>query len=340
MLFSSELPPATLAEMCRILRHSLGAGLTLRDVFRQLATRGPRAARPVAERVRQRLDRGDSLEEALKGEEQFFPPLLIAMAHVGERTGHLPEVFEELEKYYLLQQKLRREFRSRIVPTLLQLGLAFVVIAAMLFVLGMLSDSRGGQGPSVLGMRGAGAGVLFLVLSFGSVALLFVAYLVLTRTLRRKEALDAFWLRLPALGPCLQALALGRFALALRLTLDSDLSVGKALRLSMQATGNAAFAARTDAVVKALKGGENLTLALSRAQIFPQDFLNMVAVAEEGGRVPEMMRHQAEHYHDEAGRRLRRLVRVAGGLVWVVYAAFMIIAIFQLAGRYLSLLPR
>jgi hypothetical protein len=53
-----------------------------------------------------------------------------------------------------------------------------------------------------------------------------------------------------------------------------------------------------------------------------------------------MMRHQAEHYHDDAGRRLRRLVRVAGGLVWVVYAAFMIIAIFQIAGRYLSQLPR
>jgi type II secretory pathway component PulF len=333
MLFSSELPPAPLAEMCRILRHSLGAGLALPVVFRQLATRGPRAVRPIAERVRQRLDGGDSLEDALKPEERFFPPLLRAMAQVGERTGHLPEVFGELEKYYLLQQKLRREFRSRSVPTLIQLGLAFVVIAGMLFILGMIGDARGQ-------VRGASAGVMFLVLSFGSVALLFVAYLVLTRALRRKAALDAFWLRLPALGPCLQALALGRFALALRLTLDSDLSVAQALRLSFQATGNAAFVARTDAAVKALKQGKDLTLALSQAGIFPQDFLDMVAVAEEGGRVPEVMRHQAEHYHDEAGRRLRRLVRVAGAVVWLAYAAFMIIAIFQIAMRYLGQLPR
>src|SRR5438067_7712276 len=109
MLFSAQLPPASLAEMCHILRHSLGAGLTLRDTFRQLATRRPGRVRDVAERVRQRLERGDSLEDALKDEDTTLPPLFRAMAQVGESSGNLPEVFAELEKYYQLQQKLRRE---------------------------------------------------------------------------------------------------------------------------------------------------------------------------------------------------------------------------------------
>src|SRR5262249_40047330 len=152
--------------------------------------------------------------------------------------------------------------------------------------------------------------------------------LVLTRTLRHKAGLDAWLLRVPALGPCLQALALGRFALAARMTLDSDLPIAEALRLGMLATGNAAYAARTDAVLAALEEGEPLTEALSRARIFPQDFLNMVAVGEEGGRVPEVLRHQAEHYHDEAGRRLGVLVRTATTCVWLAYATFTIIAIF------------
>ena len=333
MLFSAQLPPASLVEMCHILRHSLGAGLTVRDVFRQLATRGPGRVRPVAERVRQRLDRGDSLEDALQDEAKTLPPLLRATAQVGERTGHLPEVFAELEKYYALQQKLRREFRARTLPTLIQLVFAFLIIAAVLFILGAISQTRGGDAPAV-------SGVLFLTLSFGSLALIFVAYLVLTRTLRRKPAFDALLLRVPALGPCAQALALGRFALALRLTLDSDLPIAKAVRLSLQATDNAAYAARTDAVLAAIKKGDDLTLALGQAQIFPVEFLNMVAVAEEGGRIPEMMSHQAQYYQEEASRRLRRLVRVAGGLVWVAYAAFMIFAIFQLYSRYFGLLPK
>jgi type II secretory pathway component PulF len=336
MLFTAQLPPASLVEMCHILRHSLGAGLTLRDTFRQLATRAPGRVRDVSERIRKRLERGDSLEDALKNEEKALPPLFRAMARVGESTGRLPEVFTELEKYYLLQQKLRRDFRARTLPTLVQLVFAFLIITAVLFILSALP----GGGLSVLGVRGAGAGVVFLLLSFGSLALVFVAYLLIKRAARQNERLDRLLLRTPALGPCVQALALGRFALALRLTLDSDLSVGKAVRLSLEATGNAAFTARTEPVLAAIKEGEDLTLALGRAQIFPTEFLGMVAVAEEGGRVPEMMSHQADYYHEEAGRRMRRLVRVAGGAVWLAYAAFMILAIFQLYGLYFGRLPR
>src|SRR6266545_87697 len=103
MPFSRQLPPARLAELSRLLRHNLGAGLTLLDVFRQQAQRGPAGVRPIAERIRARLAQGDSLQAALADETTVFPPLFLAMASVGEETGHLTEVFEELEKYYALE---------------------------------------------------------------------------------------------------------------------------------------------------------------------------------------------------------------------------------------------
>jgi type IV pilus assembly protein PilC len=336
-MFSSQLPLAALVDFCRVLRHSLAAGIGLRDVFRQQAARGPAAVRPVAERIHNRLDHGESLEAALVHERAVFPPLFLAMAVVGEQSGNLPEVFAELEKYYLLQQKLQRQFRSRTFFSLLQLCIAFVVIAAMLFVLGLIAEGRGGQGPAVLGVRGPGAAIVFLVLTFGTLALLVVGFRLLRRSLSRTGAVDGFLLRLPALGPCLRALALGRFALSLRLTLDSRITVTDALRLSLAATGNTAFQARTDIVVDALQKGDDLTLALSGAQIFPADFLAMVAVGEEGGRVPEIMRHQADQYNEEAARRLTGLTRGLTFAVWLGYAAFMVIAIFQLALRYLRL---
>src|SRR5580700_5533140 len=106
-MFSSKIPLGNLVEMCRVLRHSLGAGLTLRDVFRQQSERGAPAVRPVASRIRSHLDQGESLEAALQEERHKFPPLFVALAAVGEESGQLPEIFGELEKYYLLQQKLR-----------------------------------------------------------------------------------------------------------------------------------------------------------------------------------------------------------------------------------------
>ena len=40
MWFSSRLPLSSVIELCRVLRHYLGAGLTLRDAFRKQAARG------------------------------------------------------------------------------------------------------------------------------------------------------------------------------------------------------------------------------------------------------------------------------------------------------------
>ncbi|HYT95424.1 MAG TPA: type II secretion system F family protein, partial [Gemmataceae bacterium] len=242
-MFSSQLPLVALVELCRVLRHSLGAGIALRDVFRQQATRGSAAVRGVAQRITTHLERGESLEAALEHERAVFPSLFLAMAVVGERTGNLPEVFTELEKYYLLQQKLRREFRSRSFLPLVQLALGFVVITIMLLVLGLIAQSRGEPGPTVLGVRGPAAALMFLVLTFGTLGLLVVGFRLLKRSLSRSGAVDGFLLRLPALGPCLRALALGRFSLSLRLTLDSGLPVADALRLSLTATDNTAFTA-------------------------------------------------------------------------------------------------
>src|SRR5687767_14445325 len=107
MLFSTAVPLDSLVQFCRMVRHGLAAGLSLVDVFRQQARKGPRPIRAMADAVVARLERGEGLEEALKAEAAGLPPLFRAMAAVGEQSGHLPEVFHELERYYELQWRLR-----------------------------------------------------------------------------------------------------------------------------------------------------------------------------------------------------------------------------------------
>src|SRR5260370_11556372 len=99
MWFSRQLPLSSLIELCRVLRHNLGAGLALRDVFAQQAERGSAAVRPVAGRIRPALDRGGNLESALEAERGVFPPLFVSLAGRREDTGHLPAVFARLGPY-------------------------------------------------------------------------------------------------------------------------------------------------------------------------------------------------------------------------------------------------
>jgi type IV pilus assembly protein PilC len=346
MLFSSRLPLSSLIELCRTLRHNLGAGLPLVDVWRQQARRGPLPVRPIAERISQQLAKGGDLEGALESEKAAFPPLFLGLATVAEQTGNLPEVFRELERYYVQQQRLRRQFLAQSAWPVIQFVAAIFVIAGMLFLLGIIAEIRGPEGvggkpwdPLGLGLLGARGAAIFLGVVFGSLAALAGLYFLLTRGLRQQPRVDAFLLALPVIGPCLRALALARFCLALRLTLETGMSITRALRLSLRAAGNAAFADRFPVVKQHLEAGDELTVALAATgSLFPEDFRNILATAEEGGRLTEVLEHQTEHYQEEAGRRLTILTHVAGWAVWLVVAAFIITMIFRIVLSYISLI--
>ncbi len=336
-MFSRRLPLGDLAQLCRQLRHSLGAGVGLLRVLRQMAERGPRSARPLMGRVEEAVQRGELLSDALEREKELFPPLFLALVKVGEETGNLPETLRELESYFQLEFQLRRQLRSHTLPIIIQFLMAVFVVAGMLFVLGAIASSRGGQPLITLfGLSGAAASLAFLGVVFGTIFGLWFLYTATSELTRQRAAADRFFLSLPALGPAMESLALSRFTLALQLTLDSGLPITKALKLSLQATANAAYAAKADVVVQSLKSGEPLYEALRRTGLFAPEFIDIVASSEEGGRVPEMMRHQAAYYQEESARRLTLLARAAAGLVWLANAAFIIWMIFRIAGAYIG----
>jgi type II secretory pathway component PulF len=340
MLFSSRLPTSTLIEICRVLRHNLSAGLTLRNVFDQQAKRGPLAFRPVAERIGKDLQQGQSLEDALKKEAVCFPPLFLNLAIIGEQSGMLPEVFAELEKYYALQQKLRRDFIAQITWPVVQLVAAIFVVAGLILIMGILPGNEPGKkgfDPVGLG-TGPVAAIRFLVGVVLLVALGIAGYLLVTRKLLRQGTVEAFLLRVPLIGPCLQALALTRFCLALRLMHETGMSIVDAVRFSLRATDNGAYVATSPKVEDALRAGDELTVALSQARLFPDEFTNIIATAEEGGRLPDVLKHQTEYYEEEARRRMSALTQGASWGVWVFVAILIIVAIFRIFLFYIQLI--
>ncbi len=340
-MFSSRLSLTALLELCRSLKHYLGAGLTLVDAFAHQHKRGAGAMSEVAGLIAADLRRGDSLESALKAQAGRFPPLFISLATVGERAGMLAEIFGELERYFVRQQKLKREFVGRITWPVVQFVLAVFVLALLIFFLGLLpANNSGGQkyDPLGLGLLGGSGALIFLGVVFGTLGGLFAVYYLTRRAMANRASVDRKLLGLPALGPCLRALALGRFCLALRLTTETGMSLGKAVRLSMRAAGNQAFVAATDGVLADIERGDDLTFALGRTNLFPEDLMHSIAVAEESGTLDAVLRHQGDHYHDEASRRLAILTTLAGYAIWGCVGLFIIIAIVRLYSSYLGML--
>jgi type II secretory pathway component PulF len=332
-MFFRTLPIPALLELCRSMRYALGSGLMLRDVMDLLANKGTRSVRPVSARICKDLKAGWSLQDALKKQEDCFPPLFLALTTVGEESGNLPEVLLELEKYYEMQQKLRRDFWSQINWPIVQFVSSLLIVALLIVILGEIAIARPGSPPVDalgLGLFGKSGAIVFLGTVTAGLLTATLLFLVLKRLLRRRAVVERFLLALPGIGPCVRAVAMMHFCVAGRLMLDTTLSVVKMLRLAFLATDNAAFTTTIPRVEGSLRQGNSITTALTTAGVFSEKFLAAVAVAEESGRLPESLAYQGKEYEDETRRRLAFLTRLAGSLVWLGIAAVIITCIFRI----------
>lgn len=330
-MISTRMKPDVLSRWCRMLRVSHDGGIGLADTFRQQGRRGPGEVRPLSAAVGDDLAAGQSLEDALKPHGGQLPKLFVKLAVVGERSGHLPEVFRELERYYDLEWQLVRQFRQQIAWPVFQLVAAVFVIAGLIAILGWITPAGGKPlDPLGLGLTGTAGALTFLFIVASVAVLAWLTYRFLRDRVVVMAAAERQLLQLPWIGPALEAVWLARFCLALRLTAGAGLPLKSAARDSLEATGSAAFAKSGNDVVAVIKQGDALPEALTAARLFPSEFVDVVANADETGQVPEVMARQAEHYFDEARRRMTALTAAAGWAVYLGVAIIIIAAIFRI----------
>ncbi|MFL5330423.1 MAG: type II secretion system F family protein [Gemmataceae bacterium] len=327
-----RIPTSALVQFTRMVRVGLEAGLPIVDVFQKQGVRGPYSVRPVAARIGERLAKGDTFTDAIQLESAALPPLFLALSEVGEETGHLAESFGELEEYFELQDELQKDFRMQTMLPKMEFFAAIGVICLLYMILAALDLP---VDPLGLG-RGFGAIVRFLSIIAVFVGTMYFIVWGIKNRLRFLAPVERVILRIPVLGPALESVLLARFSLGLRFTLGAGLTVPKAMKYSIYAAASSLYQQAFEKAQPGLRRGETLVEVLERCQVFPHDFIDIVANAEETGQVPEVMAKQAKHYQDETRRRLKILTRVAGWLVYAMVAGMIIFMIFKMyLGVYL-----
>jgi type II secretory pathway component PulF len=333
-LFGGTLSDSALIEFARSVRFYLTSGMTLRDAIRGLTERGSSSIRTVSASILTELEAGWSFQAALEKQGKRFPPLFTSLATVGEETGNLPEVLKNLESYYELRREQARQLRSQAILPVLQFIGAVGIVAGMIYILGQLPPLRvAGQVQQYdalgLGLIGTDGAIRFALYVFGGVLAAGILYWIVRKLTMRRAIVERFLLRMPLIGPALQATALTRFSFAMQLMTDSSLSILRVLRLAFGATDNPAFLAESAKAETMLRRGNSISESLASTNRFPKSYINSIAIAEESGHLPEMMQQHALEYGDFARRRLAVLNRIMATLVWLVVAGFVIWLIFR-----------
>lgn len=319
----------------------LQAGVALKRAFEVSANKlSHMPTRAVLKDVMKEVEEGSDITAALRSHGDYFPGLFVDMLAVAEETGMMPEVLLHLAEHYENNARLKRETIQSMAWPVIQMVMAIFVIALLILVLGILASSGAGADMTSLtfGLSGPTGALMWLGGCFGAFASLYVAVLLVQRAMNAKRIVDPILMRIPVLGNCLRCFAIARFSWAYYLTQQSGMPVTQSIGSSVRATNNGAFLNAVGDMCFAVREGQTITETFSATGLFPEDYIEMVAVAEESGTVPEALHRLSPEFEENARRSLRYLTRTLSVLVWLGLAGFIIFFVFRFMLFYVGML--
>ncbi|MEX0744630.1 MAG: type II secretion system F family protein [Phycisphaeraceae bacterium] len=313
-------------ELANLLAAGIPLGRALQIIAREASTAAEKAQR---EAIRDTVVDGEPLAEALARHPRSFPPVYVAMVRAGEMGGFLDVVLNQIAEFRSREADLLGRVRAALVyPALLAVMTVLVLALCLVFFIPQFTgffEEYGAELPVLTRVIVAASEAVLSPWSLAVLVVLALAALWAARTLATPAGRrwgDRTLLRLPMVGTVLARFALVRFCRMLGTLLGAGVPLIGALRVAREALGNQTLSDVVEQAIHRVQHGESLAKSLAEArQLFPASVTEMVAVAEETGRLDGELTRLANSFEGELDRRLRTLVAMAEPAMLVIMAA-------------------
>jgi type IV pilus assembly protein PilC len=328
-----------LSLLTRQLSTMISSGLSLMRALMVLEaqTANPRLQKVVVA-VRHDIEAGASLSTALARHPKVFSQLYVAMIHAGETGGFLEDVLLRVSDQLESQNRLKRQVHSAMVYPAVVIGIAIVVIVAMLvFIIPVFAGvfkTFGGTMPSLTQHTIDASKLLqhqwyFVILGVTLGVLGF-------RRWKSSKSGGPLWdrarLKAPAkIGGIVQKIALARWARTLSSLVSAGVPMLEAIDVTGHTAGNAVVERAMSAVRDSVQGGGTIAAALVSQRIFPALITSMVQVGEETGSLDETLAKVADFYEEQVEMAVKSLTSILEPIMIAVVGSivgFMIIAMY------------
>ena len=306
-------------EFIRQLANLLSAGVSLSRSLQILSKESSHAgASSLWKAIHDEVADGTSLADAMRQHPKVFAPVYVAMVRAGETGGFLEVVLKQIADFMSRERELKSKvYTAMIYPSVL----AVIAVAVVTFLLSWFIP----RFSAIFEEFGEALPLLTRIIQAASLAVrnyglfVLIAAVIVGLALQRMLQSDAGrrWrdqtvLRLPGVGPAVSRFALVRFTRMLGTLVGAGVPLVAALRVAKEAVGNQTL---TDTLADTIhKVQEGVTLAKSLAgcpQLFSVSVVEMVAVAEQSGKLDSELVRMAAEFEGDLDRRLRVLVSLA-----------------------------
>jgi type IV pilus assembly protein PilC len=287
--------------------------------------------------VREDVETGSNLANALRKHPQAFSDLYVNMVAAGEAGGILDTILQRLATYIEKAARLKAQVKSAMIYPITVIAIAMAVVYVILWkvipVFGSLFESLGAELPLptkivVAASKFVGRYWWLILALIGAGVFAVKKYY---GTVQGKFNIDKILLKSPILGLVLRKIAVARFCRTLGTLLSAGVPVLESLDITARTSGNAVIEKAILEVRKQVEEGKAIAEPLKATNQFPPMVVQMISVGEATGAMDTMLNKIAEFYEaevDEAVAGMMKLIEpvmilflgvVIGGIVIAMY---------------------
>ena len=334
-----------LENFTRLLSSLLAAGVPL---SRALVILCKEASAPVAaaewRKIHDRVVDGMTLANAMAAAPDTFPRVYVAMVEAGETGGFLDVVLSQIADFQAREKEMRGKVMTALLYPVILLVLAIgVLIFLLVFFIPRFQAIFSGFGAALPLLTQMIVSTSEILRSYGLfLALgLFVAFFLLRNWLvseQGRRAWEGWILRAPVVGPLVAQFAMSRFCRMLGTLLGAGVPLINGLNVARRSIGNQILVDAVSNSIDRVKEGKSLGSSLGECRtLFAGSTLEMIAVAEESGKLDAELVRIANVTEGDLDRQLKTAVALAEPLMLFLIAGFigtifigMVIPIFTL----------
>lgn len=274
--------------------------------------------------VRQQVNEGISLRDAMAKHPKVFTPIFINMVEAGEASGTLPLVLSRLADFVESQVRLRSKVMSAMTYPLLMAcvggGLMLVIFTFVIPKIANIFVSMNKKMPwytqALMDFSFFLRGYWWAML----IAALLVGFLVKKyySTPSGKVKKDRLFLKLPLFGQVVRMVAVSRFASTMATLLNGGVPLVTALGIVKAVVNNEVLAKAVADAKENITEGQSISEPLKKSGEFPSLLIHMIAIGERTGELPPMLEMVARNYEEQVNAKVERMTSLLEPMMIVV----------------------
>ncbi len=291
---------------CRIFSTMINAGLPLIQCLDLLYQQEQnKAFQVVIKTVKEDVEGGNSLTEALRKHPAVFDDLFVNLVAAGEAGGILDVILGRLSAYMEKAMKLKSQVKGAMTYPASVLVISIAVVALLLLkvipVFQKMFEGMGGElpGPTQFLVNASEFMQSYWWVMAGIIVAFFIAFGRFYKTKKGEWMIDSLVLKAPVFGPLLKKVAVAKFSRTLSTMMNSGVPIMEGLSIVSKTAGNVVVEAALVKTRQSISEGRTIAEPLMETGIFPAMVVQMIAVGEATGALDTMLSKIADFYDDE-----------------------------------------